>query len=238
LIHEINLCSGYLGGVRINSESTTEDVFKEYQPLEPKKKSVEHYIVMFLHLVLAIVIFAIQFNYGLDAWFQGFGLLTPILLIINGFVYSFTQNDTWYREQMVPFISRVITTTEIETDRYRQFHRRIARYALLLGWISILMSQFAWTFGLTQVMPFFIGDDLLTRFIGEFVAIAVIFGPFFLYFIFLISFMAIIEKPYQSRYKDIAHLLEIENKWAKEAHRRAKNPEAVLEEEPTSESHW
>lgn len=139
---------------------------------------------------------------------------------------------------MVPFISRIIATTEIETDRFRQYRRRTARYALLLGWLSILLSQFVWTFGLTQVVPFFIGDDLLTRFIGELVAIAVIFGPFFLYFIFLIIFAGIFEKPYQSRYKDVAHLSDIENKWAKEAHRRAKNPEAVLKEEPPSESHW
>jgi len=178
-----------------------------------------------------LIISAFQFSYGFNAWLLGFGIVTPILLIIHGFAYSHIENSSWYREQMVPFISRVIATTEIETDRYVQYNRRCTRYILILGWLAILLCQWVWTFGLTVVMPFFVGDNLILRFIGELVGYAVIFGPFLLYFLILIAIAASVEKILRPRYKDIEPLFEIADKWVKETNRRAKESKSTKEED-------
>ena len=152
---------------------------------------------------------------------SGIGIATPLLLILHGVAYSFVQNSSWYREQMIPFMLRIITTTEIETDRYLQYHRRTARYLLVLGWIAILLCQFVWTFGLTHIIPFFVGDDFILRFVGVLVGYVVFFGPFLLYFLILLLIAWILEEFFLPRYNDIEHLFDIENRWAKENKRRS-----------------
>lgn len=218
------------------SVNEVEEIFKEYKELEPKKKTREHYIVLFVHIVAALVISMIQLNYGISEWFLGFGIATPLLLILHGFTYSFLDNGRWYRDQMVPYISRLVSTTEIETDRYLQYRRNAARYVLFFGWIAVLVGQFVWTFGFTQVLPFFAGDDLILRFIGELVGYGILFGPFLLYFLVLLLFAEIIDRIRIPRYKDIEHLFDIENKWTKENNLRAKNPESVEHEEEPRDS--
>lgn len=204
----------------------------------PKHSSFEQKIVAIIHLIVAVLISVILFNEGLDTWFLGAGIVTPILLIIQGFAYTRVESSSWYREQMVPFISELITTTEIETDRYLQYHRRSTRFVLVLGWLAILICQWVWTFGLTVVMPFFAGDDFILRLIGELVGYAVIFSPFLLYPVLLILFILILEKLLLSKYEDIRHLIDIEKSWTKENIRRTKNPELIQNENDLQESKW
>jgi hypothetical protein len=213
-------------------------VFEAFRQLGPKHSSFEQKIVAIIHLIVAVLISVILFNEGLDTWFLGAGIVTPILLIIQGFAYTRVESSSWYREQMVPFISELITTTEIETDRYLQYHRRSTRFVLVLGWLAILICQWVWTFGLTVVMPFFAGDDFILRLIGELVGYAVIFSPFLLYPVLLILFILILEKLLLSKYEDIRHLIDIEKSWTKENIRRTKNPELIQNENDLQESKW
>lgn len=211
----------------MDSELADDIVFKEYRDLDPVSRSPEQYFVAIIHLTAAVIISVIQFTYGFNSWALGFGIVTPILLILQGFAYLVIRNDLWYREQMVPFILSILMATEIETDRYLRYHRRFIRFTLILGWFVILVCQFTWTFGLTEIMPLFAGDDFLLRFIGELVAYAVLFGPFLLYGLGLVAILTILERILKTRYKDINHLFDIENKWTAETHRRSKNPESI-----------
>jgi hypothetical protein len=214
----------------LNSEPAKDEVFKEYKDLEPIGKSLEQHLILFFHLTAAVLISMIQFSQGLTAWFSGFGVLTPILLIIHGYFLSALPNDSWYREQMVPFILSIVTPTEIETDRYLQYHHRLNRFVLILGWPAILLCQITWTFGGTVILPAFVGNDLFIRFLGELLAYAVLFGPFLLYFLILLLLATILDRLMQSRYKDIMYLLDIENKWNKEKSRRAKDSKSMEKE--------
>ncbi|MGY5857747.1 MAG: hypothetical protein RTU63_00140 [Candidatus Thorarchaeota archaeon] len=189
--------------------------------------SLENKVVAFIHIIVALAISLTQLQDGFLPWVMGNGIVLPILLIIHGFLYSSLENETWYREQMVPFIARLITTTEIETDRYLQFHRRIARTLLIFGWLVILLCQFVWTYGLTNFGSWFVSEDILTGVLAELVAYGIFFGPFILYFLILFLFAYIADKTVASRYEDISHILEIEHKWNKESSRRAKDPESV-----------
>ena len=108
---------------------------------------------------------------------------------------------------------------------------------LIIGWVAILVSQWVTNFGFSM-FGFFTSDDLVIRIVGELVAYGLFFGPYLLYFLLLLAIASVLDPYFNSRYKDIVHLVEIKNKWTKEANRRAKNPETVLEEEPSSEFHW
>ena len=205
----------------MNSEVVNEELFNEYRPLGLKHRTRKHNIIIVLHILAAILISWSQFTIGLDAWFYGFGIVTPILLVINGFLFSYLENDSWYKEEMIPYISRIISTTEIETDRLRQYHRRSAWIILVLGWFDILLCQLIWTYGLTAMMPNLTFGDLLMRIPSEVLVWGVLLGPFFLYFIFMAPVAFVLDRMFLSMYNDISHLLDIENKWNREDRRRA-----------------
>ncbi|MHA1638407.1 MAG: hypothetical protein ACTSUB_10380 [Candidatus Thorarchaeota archaeon] len=224
------------GGTVMASESADDMVFKEYRELGSESRSLEQYFVAVTHLTAAVLISLIQFNYGLSAWLLGFGIVVPILLIIHGFVYLFFRSESWFREQMLPFILSIIMATEIETDRYLQYHRRFRRLMLILGWPGILICQAFWTFGLTGIMPIFSGDDFVTRLVGELVAYCIFLGPFFLYGLVLLFLLSNLERLLKPGYQDIVHLFDVENKWNKEHHRRAQDPGSVNNEDAPTDN--
>ncbi len=221
----------------MDSESADGVVFKDYKELEPVRRSLGQYLIIVIHLAAALLISVIQLNDGISAWFLGFGVVVPILLIIHGCLFLFIPNESWYRERMVPFILSIVMATEIETDRYLEFNRRVTRFILILGWPVILMCQMAWTFGLTEIMPAFAALDFWTRLFGEMVAyVVVIFGPFFLYFLILILIILILDRLLTPRYADIKHLFDIENKWNRERDRRAKDLESAKKEDAPTDN--
>jgi len=54
----------------------------------------------------------------------------------------------------------------------------------------------------------------------------------------LILIHVILERLLKSRYEDIKHLFDIENKWNKESDRRAKDPESVKNEDAPTDNKW
>jgi hypothetical protein len=224
------------GGAMMDSEESEESVFEEYRELGSKTTSTEQYIVAFLHIVAAILISAMQFTAGLTEWFTGFGILTPILLVVLGAFYANIRSPEWHRDQMVPFILEFVTATEIEVEQYVRLHRRQIRYTLILGWAALLLCQWLWTIGFTVVMPFFIMDNLIVRIIGEFVGYAIIFGPFFLYVVLLFVMSGMVEHFLRGRNEEIGRMIEIERKWYEELARREKPSESVEIEKDNDES--
>jgi hypothetical protein len=220
----------------MDSESADNVVFEDYRELEPVSKSLGQYLVAGIHFAAALLISVIQLNDGLSAWFVGYGVVTPILLIIHGCIFFIIPNDSWYRERMVPFILSIFMTTEIETDRYLQYQRRSTMLVLILGWLAILLCQMVWTFGITSILPAFATDDILILFAGELVGWTVILGPLFLYFLLLILIALILDRLLTPRYADIKHLFDIEKKWNMERDRRAKDAESVKSEDAPTDS--
>ncbi|MHA1926937.1 MAG: hypothetical protein ACW974_13555 [Candidatus Thorarchaeota archaeon] len=220
----------------MDSGDQDESVFREYKELAPKTTSKEQYTIALIHIIAAISISIMQFSEGLSAWFVGFGIITPILLIVQGFFYVYIKNHQWYRDQMVPFISKIVMVTEIEADQFVRHHRRLGWYSLVIGWIAIITCQMIWTWGFSVVMPLFFGDDLITRFVGELIGYAVLFGPFFLYLVLLYFIYGLIEQKLQSRNEEIRHIFDIASKWAEENQRRSKPPESYKENKNASES--
>ncbi|MHA2118583.1 MAG: hypothetical protein ACW98J_06660 [Candidatus Thorarchaeota archaeon] len=210
----------------MDSGQKDESVFEEYKELGPKTTSKEQYIVALIHIIAAISISIIQFSDGLSAWFLGFGILTPILLIVQGLFYAYIKNYQWYRDQIIPFISRIIMVTEIEADLYVRHHRRLGWYTLVIGWLAIIGCQMIWTWGFTVVMPLFFGEDFISRLVGELVGYAVLFGPFLLYLFLLFVTYGPVESSLQSRNEEIRHIFDIEGKWTEENERRLKPPES------------
>ncbi|MFX1369621.1 MAG: hypothetical protein ACFFAY_13575 [Promethearchaeota archaeon] len=216
------------------SDELEESVFEDYRELDSKTTSTEQYIVAFLHVIAAIFISLIGFNAGLAAWFAGFGILTPILLVVLGAFYANIRSPEWHRDQMVPFILEFTTVTDIEIEQYVRFHQKQIRYTLILGWGVLLFCQLLWTIGFTVVMPIFISEYFIVQLVGEFVGYAVIFGPFFLYVVLLFVISGKVELLLKARNEEISRMIEIESKWYKESARREKPSESVQNEDDDS----
>lgn len=192
----------------------------------------EHKIVLVTHIVIAVAISATMLFEGFESWFLGPGIVTPILLVTNCLFYLELENDTWYKEQMVPFISRVITTTESETDRYCQYHRRLARFVFVIGYFSILFCQWFWTWGFTEGIRLLGSTNAVLIVLSEVIVYVIFFGPFLLFLIAFVPTSYITEKILLGRYSDIVHLLDIEHKWTKENTRRKKESKSAKDESP------
>ncbi|MHA2386506.1 MAG: hypothetical protein ACXAEE_09895 [Candidatus Thorarchaeota archaeon] len=218
----------------MDSEDNDESVFSEYKELGPKTTSKEQYIVALIHIIAAIGISIMQVPEGFSAWLR-YGVLIPILLIAQGVFYAYLRNPEWYQDQMIPYISRIVMVTEIEADQFVRHHRRLGWYAIILGCVAILACQMIWTWGFTVVMPFFSGDDFITRLVGEIVGYAVLFGPFFLYIVLIFVIYGLLEYFMQSRNDEIQHIYEITNKWVEEDERRKKPPESENNSDNASE---
>jgi hypothetical protein len=208
------------GEYEMNRERSDEEVFKEYKELGPQTTNREQYAVALLHVFAGIIIFGVQIAEGLDVWFAGYGILTPILLIVQGFAYATLKNLQWLREQMIPYFQELVMVTEIEADQFVGYYRWLNRYLLLLGFVAIMTCQFVWTYGLTVVVPLFSGPDFFSRFVGEIITYIVIFGPFFLYLGMMFAFYGVLELLLQSLNEEILHLFDIEKRWSKEHSRR------------------
>ncbi|MHA2118584.1 MAG: hypothetical protein ACW98J_06665 [Candidatus Thorarchaeota archaeon] len=204
----------------MNSESSDEEVFQEYKELGPQKTSHEQYAIAFLHVIAGFTLFAVQIPEGLAVWFAEFGILTPILLIVQGFVYALLKNPQWLREQMIPYFLELFMVTEIEADQFVGYHRWLNRYLLLLGFVAIAICQFVWTYGLTVIVPLFPRANFFSMVASDIITYAVIFGPFLLYVGLMFAFYGVLESLLQSINEDILHLFDIERRWSKEHSRR------------------
>ncbi len=216
------------------SDELEESVFEDYRELDSKTTSTEQYMVAFLHVIAAIFISLISFNAGLAAWFTGFGIFTPILLVVLGAFYANIRSPEWHRDQMVPFILEFTTVTDVEVEQYVKFHQNQIRCTLVLGWGVLLFCQLLWTIGFTVVMPIFVSENLIVQLVGELVGYAVIFGPFFLYVVLLFVISGKVEIFLRSRNGEISKMIEIESKWYKELARREKPTESVENEDDDS----
>jgi uncharacterized membrane protein len=210
----------------MSTVSENNGAFKEYEPLGPKHRTREHYLIIILHLMAAIVIVWIQYSMFSMVLPTAVAFFSFILIVINGFLYSTFENDAWYRDEMVPYVSRKMTTTAIETDRLRRFHRKLAQGVIILGWLDVLLCLTLMYFGIILILPSFSGEGLIIRVVGELVAYVIVFGPFFLYFGLLIVIVGVLETFLKPRYDDISHLIEFDKKWNYENQRRAKAKDA------------
>ena len=193
----------------MDSEDHNENEDSEYDWSEleiPTPDSYQFYVFL-AHILLGIIISVLSFSEGWVSWGAGIGALTPFLLAITGGFYLIATGINWYRNDFIPYLIRGQMIPEFETDSFLKY-QRIQRFLLLVsGYISLVISQYAWT----QITTFMLSFPTDIAIILE-VLTMIYIGVLFFHAFVLILFFALFDTILRSFFSDIRYIAELEDK--------------------------
>ncbi|MHA1614145.1 MAG: hypothetical protein ACTSYJ_04825 [Candidatus Thorarchaeota archaeon] len=193
-------------------DSSTNDEQIDYESMELKEARSDRYqvVVFLIHVVTAVIISVLSFSDGWLSWFVGTGVVTPVLLCTTGLFYGVLPGKNWYRDEMVPYMSRTFMVQEFETDRFLKFIQTRLYTALITSYFSTILTQIAWFHIATFTIPFLEYAGIF----GEFF-VYLFFGMFILYCLFLIFWLIVLEPILKSKFSDVSQLIEFSENWQK-----------------------
>lgn len=193
----------------MDSEAHEENKESEYDWSELDQPTPDTYqlYVFLAHILLGIIISVLSFSDGWLSWGVGLGALPPLLLAVTGGFYGMTTGINWYRNEFIPYLTRIHMTPEFETDRFLT-NRRVHRFlTLIAGYISLVISQYVWT----QITTFLLtlsGDSSALLDLLSMIYIGLIFFHAFVLILFIVAF----DFTLKSVFSDVRYILEMEEK--------------------------
>ncbi|MGD9397129.1 MAG: hypothetical protein PVJ05_11920 [Candidatus Thorarchaeota archaeon] len=179
----------------------------DWSELKQPTSDTYQFYVFLAHLLIGIIISVLSFSEGWVSWGTGIGALTPFLLAITGGFYLIATGINWYRNEFIPYLTRVQLIPEFETDSFLKY-QRIQRFMLLVsGYISLVISQYVWTW-ITTFMLTFPTDIAIILEVLSMIYIGVLFFHAFV----LILFFALFDTILRSIFSDIRYIAELEDK--------------------------
>ena len=184
-----------------------ESIEYDWSEIEPAVADSSQRYVLIAHAILGVVISVLSFSDGLVSWGVGLGAMTPVLLVITGLFYKMATGINWYRDEFIPYVTRIKMIPEFETDRFLTYKKRNRILMLLSNYISLVITQYIWTQILNVLLSFpcNLGDMLE--------ALAFIFGAMLFLHVFLtIIIFTIFTSVSQSGFSDVRYIIDIEDK--------------------------
>ena len=179
----------------------------DWSQLEQPTSDTYQFYVFLAHILVGIIISVLSFSEGWVSWGTGIGALTPFLLAITGGFYLIATGINWYRNEFIPYLTRVQMIPEFETDSFFKY-QRIQRFLLLVsGYISLVISQYVWT----QITTFMLAFPADIAIILEVLSMIYI-GVLFFHAVVLVFFFALLDTLLRSLFSDIRYIVELEDK--------------------------
>ena len=185
----------------------TESREYDWVEIEPPVADSFQIYVLVAHVILGVIISVLSFSEGWVSWGVGFGAMTPVLLAVTGVFYIIPTGINWYRDEFIPYLTRIQMIPEFESDRFLKYKRMNRFIMLLSGYLATVVTQFVWTQTVNIILSF-TGelDDLLEL-------LSLIFtGMLFLHIIVTIILIAIIDHVLRSIFSDVRYIIDIEDK--------------------------
>ena len=185
---------------------------KEYDwsEIKPPVADSFQFKVFLAHVVLGVIISVLCLSGGWFSWGIGIGVVTPIMLAVAGSFYYMTTGINWYRDEFIPYLTRIQMIPEFETDRFLKYQGLHRITKLISGYLAVVVTQFTWT----QIVNFvliFSGDLLdLLELLGM-----ILVGMFFLQLLVMFLFYGAFVYILQSMFSDVSYLIKIEEKMTK-----------------------
>ncbi|MFW9834731.1 MAG: hypothetical protein ACFFEK_12100 [Candidatus Thorarchaeota archaeon] len=190
------------------SSDGNEQVDIDWSSLTPSTCDKHQDYVFIAHCILAIVISVLSFSNGWVSWAYGTGLITPLFLVIAGGLYDLTRGINWYRDEFIPFVSRIRMIPEFEADRFLKY-KRINRLTLLLaGYLSTAITQFAWIL-ITSLGATTNPITIISMLVIVFILMVCVF------LIVLFAFIVLFERLWSSVYSDVKHITDLDDQLTK-----------------------
>lgn len=195
------------------SGTSIESIENNFQKLAPNRPDRIQGIVFALHIIIAVIFSYYQYIVSPETWFSNFGLITPIFFGATGLIYAFLGGMNWYREEMLPYISRKFNIVEFQTDELIRFKRFQRLSVLIAGYLSTFVCQAVWT-PLVHVLTslYLTGNPLFD---------AIIYIPTLILIIYMAAWCSLFllsEKILILRYRDIRDLIKFDIDWTKAMH--------------------
>ena len=191
----------------MTSQEGNESLIVDLTQLEPSTTDRHQSQVFGFHIMLAIIISMLSFNGDWIEWGIGFGFFTPVLLSVSALFYGAHRGNNWYRDEFLPYVSRILMQPEFENDRFLSFNRAHRFSFLIAGYLATIVCQFSWTLTASLLSPLIatmsaLGDLLFLVFILIFV----------LYMVAWLFFTNVSDRILDVVYSDISHLIEIDRR--------------------------
>jgi len=182
----------------------------DWSEIKPPVADSFQFKVFLAHVVLGVIISVLCLSGGWFSWGIGIGVVTPIMLAVAGSFYYMTTGINWYRDEFIPYLTRIQMIPEFETDRFLKYQRLHQITKLISGYLAVVVTQFTWT----QIVNFvliFSGDLLdLLELLGM-----ILVGMFFLQLLVMFLFYGAFVYILQSMFSDVSYLIKIEEKMTK-----------------------
>ena len=182
----------------------------DWSEIKPPVADSFQFKVFLAHVVLGVIISVLCLSGGWFSWGIGIGVVTPIMLAVAGSFYYMTTGINWYRDEFIPYLTRIQMIPEFETDRFLKYQRLHRITKLISGYLAVVVTQFTWT----QIVNFvliFSGDLLdLLELLGM-----ILVGMFFLQLLVMFLFYGAFVYILQSMFSDVSYLIKIEEKMTK-----------------------
>jgi hypothetical protein len=193
--------------VDLEDHNENEDSEYDWSEIENPTPDSYQFYVFLAHILIGIIISVLSFSEGWVPWGTGIGALTPFLLAITGGFYLIATGINWYRNEFIPYLTRVQLIHEFESDSFLKY-QRIQRFLLLVsGYISLVISQYVWTW-ITTFMLSFPTDIAIILEVLSMIYVGVLFFHAFV----LILFFALFDTILRSFFLDIRYIAELEDK--------------------------
>jgi uncharacterized membrane protein len=195
-----------LGGLDVHPAETKSSEYDWSEIEKPVADGFQKYVLV-AHGILGIIISVLSFSGNWISWTVGLGAMTPVLLAVTGLFYTIATGMNWYRDELIPYLTRVQTIPEFETDRFLNYNRIKRIFMLLSGYVALVITQYVWTQILNFVLSFSGDFDNLLELLGM-----IFSGMLFLHVILTIIIIAIFDVVLRSVFSDIRYIIDIEDK--------------------------
>lgn len=180
--------------------------WEELNPAQPDRHQTWAAVLGFLLLFLSFPFVSLVGT---------FSIIPPLFGTVC-MAYGRLVGTTWYKDQLLPYMARMIGVSDFEQRRFLE-QRRYTRVSLLIaGFLSAIPSDIIFRYYFDILLPLALIDPIFGLF-----AIALVLAIFGFYLLQVFLWMFTFNRILESVFSDVSHLVSFEQNWRK--HRKKKS---------------
>jgi hypothetical protein len=125
-------------------------------------------------------------------------------------VYGGAVGNTWYREEMLPYLDRRVDVSDVEARRFLSFIHYSRISILISGLLGAVPSDIVFRYYWNLILPLAIIDPIVLP-----LSLLLLLCTMGLFIVQIVLWVKIFNRVLSSNYSDISHLIAIKEKWEK-----------------------
>jgi hypothetical protein len=125
-------------------------------------------------------------------------------------VYGGAVGNTWYREEMLPYLGRRVGVSDVESRRFLSYIHYSRISILISGLLGAVPSDIVFRYYWNLILPLAIVDPVVLP-----LSLLLLLCTMGLFIVQIALWVKIFNRVLSSDYSDISHLIAIKEKWEK-----------------------